>query len=140
MIIIFCFRDYSSFCTGCLAIYLLVSLFAICLLKGYYVFRIVLPWASVISMFLSSVPSIRSVIVSSIVFVWVIVILVIGSVPQIVFLFIKVYNTPVMRFTYWHSVFFKPLFFFQKLLYGVQLYCLTLFTDFLSQILIVSNI
>ena len=85
-----------------------------------------LPWVSVVSLLVSSVPSIRSVNVCSFVFVSVISIPIICSVLNIAFLFIRVSVTHVFWFSYWYPVFIKPLFFFWKPLFGLQLSCLTL--------------
>ena len=85
-----------------------------------------LPWVSVVSLLVSSVPSIRSVNVCSFVFLSVISIPIICSVLNIAFLFIRVSVTHVFWFSYWHPVFIKPLLFFWKPLFGLQLSCLTL--------------
>ena len=77
---------------------------------------------------LYSVSSIRSVIVSSIVFVSAMAIAIICSVLYIIFLITSVSGTPVLWFISWHQVLFKPLFFLWKLLHGFKLCCLTLFS------------
>ena len=106
---------------------------AVYLLKSYHIAGIVLFWVSVVSLLLSSMSSIRSAIVSSVVLVTVIVIWVMCSVLYTVFLFIRISGTPVLWFTRWHPVFFKPLFFLWKFLYGFQLSCLKLFSPLFLQ-------
>ena len=100
---------------------------AVSLLEEYHVFGIALSWVSAVSLLLSSISSIRSVIVSSIVFVSVIVIS-ICSVLYTIFLFIRISGTLVFWFTCWNPVFFKPLLFRWIFLYGFKLSCLTLFS------------
>ena len=105
-----------------------------CLLifKGYEIVGVITfsSWVYYIYLFMSSI---RSVIVSSIIFVSAIAISIIFLVVYIIFLIIRVSGNPVSWFTYWSPVFFKPLFFLWKLLYVFKLFCLTLFSPLFLQ-------